>query len=236
MKNQRRRGMVLHCFSPPVMLATCIIETALLLYVLWRYKPVLTVRLIAALLFCLAAFQLVEYNICEELAGGIGGWSRLGFVAITLLPPLGFHLMQAISGRGWSGLKWLAYGGAISWTTIFTFAGQIFETNVCGGNYVIFHLSGNLGGLYIAYYFFWLLATILLAAYFARTTTKRIRSALYMLILGYCVFLVPTMVVNTLQPQTAGGMPSIMCGFAILFAAILALVIAPRLKARRRRD
>ena len=64
----------LYCFSPPVMIATFVIEVSLAIYTLWRYKLNPVTRLTVALLVCLAIFQLAEYNVCEGalLLSGVG--------------------------------------------------------------------------------------------------------------------------------------------------------------------
>ncbi len=87
----------LFCFSPPVMTATFIIELVLLVLVVLRYKLNTTTRLIAAALFCLAFFQLCEYFVCGGLGVNANVWSRLGFVAITTLPPIGLHIIYSIA-------------------------------------------------------------------------------------------------------------------------------------------
>ena len=48
------------------------------------------------------------------------------------------------------------------------------------------------------------------------------------LIIGYLIFLVPTALANSIKPSTRRGIPSIMCGFAVLFALIMTLYILPR--------
>jgi len=53
------------------------------------------------------------------------------------------------------------------------------------------------------------------------------------LVLGYLVFLIPTALANSVKPETRRGIPSIMCGFAVLYAIILALYILPKVGARR---
>ena len=47
------------------------------------------------------------------------------------------------------------------------------------------------------------------------------------LMFGYLVFLIPTATVNYIKPETRAGIPSIMCGFAVFFALILAFKILP---------
>jgi len=57
---------------------------------------------------------------------------------------------------------------------------------------------------------------------------KNQKEALYGMIIGYLVFLLPTAIANTISPETMAGIPSIMCGFAVLFALILFFYIIPR--------
>lgn len=216
-----------YCFSPPVMLATFIIEIGLLFYTLFRYKMNTLLRITSALLFFLAVFQLAEYNVCGGFGASATTWSRIGFVAITMLPALGIHLLQTVSGRGWRGIKWLAYGMSMVWVVVFAFSQSAFSGHTCAGNYVIFQLKPSLDGPYFVYYFGWLLAGIYLCAYFARTAKLHIRQALLLQILGYLVFLLPAIIVNSVKPETMAGRPSVMCGFAVLYALIIVFGIIP---------
>jgi len=53
---------------------------------------------------------------------------------------------------------------------------------------------------------------------------------------GYLVFLVPTALAYSVSPATRRGIPSIMCGFAVLFALILTLYVLPLAATRRVRS
>jgi hypothetical protein len=222
-----RRPLRFYCFSPPVMLATFIIEASLLIYALVRYKTSTLIRIIAMLLFFLSMFQLSEYHVCSGMDISTNSWSRIGFVAITILPPLGLHLLQVITGKGGRFIKWVAYFNALIWIAIFTFGSHTFAAHQCAGNYIIFQLSPSLDRYYYFYYFGWLLITMSMALYFAAITSSTVRRACLLLFIGYCIFLVPTTVVNTIDPATTAGIPSIMCGFAVLFAFILVFGILP---------
>ena len=52
-------------------------------------------------------------------------------------------------------------------------------------------------------------------------------SALNWLAAGYLSFILPTTFVNLVNPETIEGIPSIMCGFAVLLAIILIGFVAP---------
>lgn len=185
-------------------------------------------RIISATLLCLATFQLAEFNVCEGGAGLGSFYSRIGFVAITLLPPLGIHLVQAISGRGPKWLPWLAYASSLIYIVTFAFNSSAFESHVCAGNYAIFQLMPNLGGLFFAYYYFWLILAICMCLYFGVTGPQKVREALALQAFGLLSFVLPTGIVNALHPETIHGIPSIMCGFAVMYAIVLAFGVIPR--------
>src|SRR6185312_7548014 len=151
--NNRTRSTVLYCFSPPVMLLTIAIETGLFVYTLVRYKMTPVTRLVASTLLLLALFQLAEFQTCGRAMGPMGlAWSRFGFVAITLLPPLGLHLSQEISGRRIKYLTWAADISAAALVAAFAFLPTFLNTPVCGGNYVVFALKPPISWLYHYYY------------------------------------------------------------------------------------
>jgi Na+-driven multidrug efflux pump len=80
----------------------------------------------------------------------------------------------------------------------------------------------------VSYYYFWLFVGIGMALYFSLHGLQRIREALILQVFGYLTFILPTAIVNTLNPKTISGIPSIMCGFAVLYALILVFGIVPR--------
>ena len=223
----KRGGTTLYCFSPPIMVATCIVEVVLLLYTVIRYRMTTLTRLTVLTLALLALFQLCEFHVCRS--GWIAGtWSRIGFMAITLLPPVGIHIIQNISNRGWRGLTWIAYTSGAIFAGVLGFSKTAFDGHVCAGNYAIFQLAPRLGGLYFGYYYLWLFIGIGLSLYFSIKARTLIREALILQAMGFLVFVLPTGIVNDLNPKTISGIPSIMCGFAVLYALILVFAIVPR--------
>ncbi|HTE57864.1 MAG TPA: hypothetical protein VK694_03890 [Verrucomicrobiae bacterium] len=224
----KQKQTVLYCFSPPVMVATFLIESALLAYVLWRYKMSPIVRLISSALVFLATFQLAEYYVCGGTGTSAALWSRVGFVAITALPPLGLHLVHLIAERPGRRLVYIAYATGLAWAVLFGAGDWAFVGHACGGNYVIFDLRGSLMELYCVYYYGWLLGGIVLATRFLRKAKKKQGNALMLLVAGYLVFLLPTATVNILRPESLMGIPSIMCGFAVVFAFILTFGVLPQ--------
>lgn len=217
----------LFCFSPPVMVATMIIELTLAGYTAWRYRLTPTTRLIILLLVSLAAFQLAEFQVCDGSVDIKWLWARIGHVAITLMPPMGIHLSYTLAGVRRKPLAWLAYATAVFFVGYFMFTAAIVA-NRCLGNYVIFQLDPRGSLLYGYYYYGWLLAGMFLNWRLAKKTkNKKIHKALAWLILGYASFIVPTTAATIFAPESAAGVPSVMCGFAVIFAIILGVKILP---------
>ena len=231
---RKQSGTTLNCFSPPVMLATLSIEGILAVYTLWRYKLNTVSRLITGIFICLASFQLAEYFVCTGYGLRAEQWSRVGFVMITILPPLGLHLMHALADKPKRKLVAASYVTMAGYVGVFSLYHAALVGHQCTGNYVIFQIGSTLGGLYSIYYFGWLFVGIGLGAYWANQlmeSGKKVRRQLESvrgLIVGYLVFLIPVALANFVRPDTRQGIPSIMCGFAVILALILAGYVLPR--------
>lgn len=220
----------LYCFSPPVMLATFIIEIVFALYVITRYKLTPISRLAVAVLVGLAIFQLAEYNVCET-AWGVDSltWARIGYVAITFLPPLGLHLAIRIAKQKQPLLVGGAYLVGIIFAGFFLFSGHGMLGQECLGNYVIFSIASWAVKLYAVYYYGLLALSVGYSLKAARSLKKQPqKQALIALAVGYLAFIVPTTAANIVDPSTLAGIPSIMCGFAVILAVILTLVVIPK--------
>lgn len=212
------------------MLATFIIELSLAVYVLWRYKLTPVTRLAMLVLVGLATFQLAEYNVCEG-AWGVDSltWAKIGYVAITLLPPLGIHLATKLAGKSDKLLIGSAYGTGALFAIFFLFSGGGIESQQCLGNYVIFSTAPWSIIPYALYYYGWLFIAVGYCFQAARIMKNRSKNAsLYGLAIGYLAFIVPTTAANIIDPATVAGIPSIMCGFAVILALMLAFVVLPR--------
>jgi membrane protein YdbS with pleckstrin-like domain len=228
-------GNRLYCFSPPVMIATFTVEMAMAFYAIMRYKLNTVARLGVALLFFLALFQVSEYNVCSGSGAAATLWSRIGYVAITLLPPLGLHLVHVLAGKPRRRLVIFAYVTMVGYIVYFLAIPSAFRSYQCTGNYVIFQLGERASIMYGYYYYGWLLAAVSFAVRWLgelqhqkAPEALRRRNTIRALIVGYLVFLVPTGIANSIDPVTRRGIPSIMCGFAVLFALILTFYILPK--------
>lgn len=216
----------LFCFSPPVMLATFGIELTLAIYTVWRYKLDRIGRLGVALLTALGIFQLSEYMICGGLGLSHVEWARFGYISITLLPALGIHLITAIAGKKQRVLVGSAYASCAAFIVYYLASASSVVTKACYPNYAVFSLQPLVAHWFSIYYYAWLLVGVGLALYWSGHSADK-KIALRALAAGYLVFILPTAIVNSVNPATIAGIPSIMCGFAVLFAIILSSKILP---------
>lgn len=218
-------SQTLYCFSPPVMIATMIIEGGLAIYVLLRYRHGLFGKIAAIILILLGVFQLSEYQICGNQ--DLPFWSRFGLVAITFLPILGLQLVSWVSGKR----RFLVFGYAVAavLSLIFIFIPENVVGAFCGGNYIIFNGPRGLYEFYGAYYFAFLIFSIweLLAA-MRENKNKTFHRILQWFIAGYFSFMLPLGIVYLLYAPARTAVASIMCGFAVIMAFILAFQIVPR--------
>jgi len=226
----------LYCFSPAVMLATFFIEIILALVAFWRYRTNTTGKLSIVLLCCLALFQLAEYNVCETPLGLDSiTWARIGYVAITLLPPLGLHVAMTIARKMQPRILGFAYASAVLFSGVFLFATDGLTSSACLGNYVIFDIARWAVWPFALYYYGWLLMTVWISWRFAAKLPKKRKFALYSLAAGYAAFILPTTFVTIVDPTTIAGIPSIMCGFAVIVAIVLVGLVLPNASEKKRR-
>lgn len=222
-KKNKSKTTNFYCFSPPVMIATVLIELSLMLFVLFRNRLNKLQKLVAATLFFLAAFQAAEYALCLGF-GDPFMWSRAGFVFISTLPPLGLHILYTISKKKEDKLLWSAYISMVLFMLFFVFWKDAFNGQQCTGNYVIFDIDSGYNVAYGAYYYGWLAAALFLGNKWRKEFTDKLTyraKAIKWLMVGYCVFLVPTAIAAVLHPPALEAIPSVMCGFAVIFAIIL---------------
>ena len=221
------------------MLATLVIELALGVYALWRYKLDMVTKLVVLCVFVLAIFQISEYNVCVGHGLSASDWSRLGYAAITALPPLGLHILHVLAAKPKRRLVIASYMTMVGFIIYFLTYHAAFTGFQCTGNYVIFQIGVRPAIAYGLYYYGWLFIAMGLGLRWANQLIKQGKhvygqlQTVRALIVGYLVFLVPTALAYSVSPATRRGIPSIMCGFAVLFALILTLYVLPLASARR---
>lgn len=231
---REKSGTTFYCFSPLVMAATFLIEAALLVYVIMRYKLSASGRAIVAILACLASFQLAEYMVCEGSPSTASNWASFGFVVITFLPPLGLYLVNTIRpSRAGKRALFAAFSLAALFSVYFIVTPDIL-TATCTGNYVIFNIPEPYNVLHGFYYYLVVFGSLLLARqgmHGSKSGNKR--SLLKWYIIGILAFFIPSGIVGLLNLDAMQALPSIMCGFALILALILAFKIAPEILRKR---
>ena len=216
----------LYCFSPPVMLATFLIEFGLVFYTLWRYKMTTISRLAVMILASLGIFQLAEYMVCGGLGWSHIQWARVGYVAITLLPALGIHMLVKLANKKMPILVGAAYTSCAAFVAFYVLSTSAISGQACYANYAVFYTYHASSQWFTAYYYGWLMIGTYLAWQWGMDQPNR-RKTLHSMMAGYLVFLVPTTVFNIIDPSTIKGIPSIMCGFAVLLAFVIVLKVLP---------
>jgi hypothetical protein len=218
----------LYCFSPPVMLLTFIIEFALAIYILFTAKLKASSTLIILILIVLGIFQLAEYQVCSNRSLI---WMKMGYVAITLLPSLGMHLINLIIKKSW--YNYVSYGLATLFIGAFLISTMSIQTAVCGGNYIMTTINKNVLSHYFTYYYYLMLLFGLIISFRFMNSQKKDPTGkletnyLAWIAFGYASFMIPTATVYFLSQSARSGIPSIMCGFAIFLAIILVLKVYP---------
>jgi hypothetical protein len=219
----------LYCFSPPVMLFTFFIEIIFALYILFTSKLKPITALMVGILVFLSIFQLAEFQVCSNKSLV---WMRIGYVAITMLPPLGIHLIGMVTKRKW--LSYLGYSLAGIFIITFLFSTRSLIAANCGGNYVMVVTNGVIASKYFPLYYYTMLFIGLTdIANYIKSLPNTYKSNqpepqfLLWIMLGYLSFLGPTAAVYLLSLEARRGIPSIMCGFAVLLAVIIGLRAYP---------
>jgi hypothetical protein len=215
------------------MLATFLFEFGAAFYTVWRYKMTTVTRLAFIILLALGTFQLAEYMICGGLGWTHVEWTRLGYGAITLLPALGMHMVIALADKKLPLLVGFAYLSCAAFLAFFLFADGAVSFQACYANYAVFYTHNASGWPYAYYYYGWLLTGTMLASRWSKQLPKR-KKALVGMAIGYLVFILPTTFFNIIDPSTVKGIPSIMCGFAVLFALTLVCNVLPNSTKKRK--
>lgn len=178
------------------------------------------------MLVALGSFQLAEYMVCGGL--GISGldWARFGYVAITLLPALGIHMLYTIAGKKAGTIVKTAYATCAAFVTFYIIGAGALNGHTCYSNYAVFDTMHSSNVPFGLYYYGWLFVGVYFAWIWSNEMPRH-RRALQAMAMGYAAFILPTTFFNIIDPSTVKGIPSIMCGFAVIFAVVLVTKVLP---------
>lgn len=219
----------LYCFTPLAVLVTFIVEFALSIYVFFTQRKTLFGQVVAALLLSLSLFQLAEYVVCTTDVDAYY-WMRIGYISITLLPALGLHLVRIINHQKSVWINWIANVLAFVLSSFILFSPESMYGFSCTGKFVIFEIDTLLRFAHGIFY--WVFLVIAIYAMVMHIWNDHNREINMWLLIGYLIFIVPSLVLAVISMHFFSGLPSIMCGFAILLALILVLKVVPAYQAK----
>ena len=213
--------VTLYCFTPLATLVTFVVEIIFAIYVFLKYKSGPFARVAILILVFLGLFQLSEYLICKTNHNEL--FTKIGYISITLLPPLGINLVELATGKKMFSKISYAFAGIFSIIIIFV---PVFMSTACPGKFVVFTNLPAFDIFYSIYYYVLLAISIILLLY-GITQNNKNRNLLAWILTGYGSFIVPTVVLYLVEKVTRYTVVSIMCGFAILLAVIIVAKILP---------
>ncbi|HUQ85675.1 MAG TPA: hypothetical protein VM077_05085 [Candidatus Limnocylindrales bacterium] len=210
-----------YCFTPTVSFATFLIEFILAIYVVARYKMNKFNLIAVSIILLLGLFQFSEYMICKS--NHVIFWGQIGIASITMLPILGLHLITIITKKS----KLLFFGYIVTAVIIFSIFFLSFLNNfICTDKFVGLNYENPVDMLYTIYYFSLLIVGLVILLDHLRVKEMHTQEQKWM-VAGYLSFILPTAFIFIFSNLTHFAIPSVMCGFAILFALILTFKAIP---------
>lgn len=218
------QGITFFCFTPLVSLSTFIIEFAFAVYVLTKYKPTLFSKLCTAVLICLGLFQLSEFLICKTPYVDFS--IKLGYVAITLLPALGLHIISTLTRR-WKIAAVISYVFAFLLILAIIFVPKAAILSTCNPNYVSYTANPIFSVFHWLFYVTSMATGVILLTYAIIKHIGDKKQETWMII-SYFVFIIPSLILFYTNVIAQTALPSVMCGFAVITACIFVFIIVPR--------
>ena len=222
-------------YSPVLSLVTAFFELTLMGVALSSTGRKRILLPVAAILFFLAGYQLLEVFICSNTEAVL--WARIAFLDVVWLPPLGIWLMVQLAG--WTKTLWrqVAYFffALAAGLGIWLFAdSRAVGGTVCSVVYADYWNPSDVFAVYGGFYQLGLMVMMVGGVLGLATDLEREdRHHLADLTAGTVLFVVPSMVIQVVFPNLLGATPSIMCHFALILAVFLGrLVLRERRVAR----
>ncbi len=215
-------------YSPILSILTAIFEIVVAV-IAFRIKGRKSIRYTSAiLLLILASYQILEIVICSISQNNLF-LSRLAFIMIIWLPPLGVLLISflfPIKKKLVFGYSLFLLGLAFLMVIRIIFDQNFVTQTVCS---VIFARFSNPKIIYIVYsalYQLGLMSMLLLSAYGVINSKDDLqRKLLGQILLGSMAFIIPAMITVIVVPATNGALPSIMCHYALLLAIFISRLV-----------
>jgi hypothetical protein len=217
-------------YSPVLAIVTGVLEVAAVVYALSGPGRKRILRPVGAILLFLAGYQFAEVAVCARPAVPL--FSRLAYLVITWLPPLGLWLAAVLDAGRVRALRtvaafyaaaaaglcaWIAIdGGVIGRSVCETVLARYFPVAPFEIAYGIFYHTGILGLVFGC------------GLALAQADDAVARKHLANLQLGVLGFVFPSLAVRLLfsGPGPGDPLPSVMCHFALVLALSLVALVA----------
>ncbi len=218
-------------YSPILAAVTGVVEVLAAVYTLTGPGRKRILRPLGLILLLLAGYQFAEVAVCSNPAALT--LSRLSFLVITWLPPVGLWLVVVLDARGRTWLRaaslfYFAAGAAMcAWILVDP---RCITQSVCQVVIARYFHSGLFDIVYGVFYQSGLIFIVFAAAAgMAAAADPVARKHLANVQLGVLGFMFPALAVRFLTPEQPGLLPSVMCHFALIFAgSLVALVVRER--------
>lgn len=213
-------------YSPLLSIVTAVIEVLVAMWAFTGQGRKSVKAAAAAILLFLASFQILEVLICAATPPSLF-FSRIAFMCVAWLPPLGLLLISLLTGR--RGIKIIAglfLSAALILNILIPLTSHFVTRTVCR---VVFTLFRNESPLFLAYCIFYWLGLMSMAGFSlagSRTAPPREQQQLRLMAAGTLGFIIPSLVSVLLFPSlTRSSLPSIMCHYALFLALALMTII-----------
>lgn len=187
---------------------------------------------IVAFLVLLQLYQLSEFLVCIGVS--VGFITRIGFVVITFLPPLGYFLCTRIVKWKFPDY-WLGFAIAIGFSVYFILDTASVTFVECNPFFATYQSTGTISigtstspyelrisALYSAFYFGSLLYSIWFLVENLIWAKDKIDNKYGTIVLiGFLSFMFPMLLMVILLPQYAVAVASILCKYALILAVTL---------------
>ena len=190
---------------------------------------------IVALLALLQLYQLSEFLVCIGINTSL--ISRIGFVVITFLPPVGYFLCTRVVKWRFPDY-WLGFALALAFSVFFLYETSSVDIVDCNPFFATYKSTGSItlgfgddtydlriSVLYSAFYFGSLLYSIwFLVEHLIWGKDKIENKYAVILLIGFLAFMLPMLLMVIISPtEYAIAVASILCKYALLLAITLLL-------------
>ena len=188
---------------------------------------------IVALLSLLQLYQLSEFLICIGI--NVGLITRIGFVVITFLPPVGYFLCTRVVKWRFPDY-WFGFALALAFSVYFIYETSSVDLFDCNPFFATYTASGTISigsvnpyelrisALYGAFYFGSLLYSIWFLIEHLIWHKEKVENKYAIIVLiGFLAFMIPMLLMVIIWPGFADSVASILCKYALILAVTMLL-------------